>query len=103
MMSKSTPDASPAYKGRSSSVICHDPRLSVIGGTGVDDLQSNIQFIVQIICLKYDYTIQRLYTKAITSHYLNIVVSVPGRLVDDGRRFTENESLPFGPNEELID
>ena len=48
-MSKSTPDASPAYKGRSSSVICHDPRLNVIGGTGVDDLQSNIQFIVQII------------------------------------------------------
>ena len=47
--------------------------------------------------------LQRLYTKAITSHYLNIVVSVPGRLVDDGRRFTENESLPFGPNEELID
>ena len=42
MMSKSTPDASPAYKGMSSSVICHDPRLSVIGGTGVDDLQSKI-------------------------------------------------------------
>ena len=47
--------------------------------------------------------IYTLYTKAIASHYLNIVVSVPGRLVDDGRRFTENEFLPFGPNEELID
>ena len=56
-MSKSTPDASPAYKGMSSSVSCHDPRLNVIGGTGVDDLQSNIQFTVQIICLKYDYIV----------------------------------------------
>ena len=52
MMSKSTPDASPAYKGMSSSVICHDPRLSVIGGTGVDDLQSKIQFKAYIIPLK---------------------------------------------------
>ena len=51
----------------------------------------------------HGYGIYTLYTKAIASHYLNIVVSVPGRLVDDGRRFTENESLPFGPNEELID
>ena len=47
--------------------------------------------------------IYTLYMKAIASHYLNIVVSVPGRLVDDGRRFTENGSPPFGPNEELID
>ena len=52
MMSKSTPDASPAYKGMSSSVICHDPRLNVIGGTGVDDLQSKIQFKAYIIPLK---------------------------------------------------
>ena len=51
----------------------------------------------------YYQGIYTLYTKAIASHYLNIVVSVPGRLVDDGRRFTENGSPPFGPNEELID
>ena len=54
-MSKSTPDASPAYKGMSSSVICHDPRLSVIGGTGVDDLQSIIELIVWITTLKCNY------------------------------------------------
>ena len=55
MMSKSTPDASPAYNGISSSVICHEPRLSVIGWTGVEDLQSKIQFMVQMILLDCNY------------------------------------------------
>ena len=49
IISNNIPDANPAYKGRSSSVICHDPKLSVMGGSGVDDL--NERFTIEIVLL----------------------------------------------------
>ena len=49
IISNNIPDANPAYKGRSSSVICHDPKLSVMGGSGVDDLNENITMKIVLL------------------------------------------------------
>ena len=107
IISNNIPDAKPAYKGRSSSVICQDPKLRVMGGSGVEDLKygnhkSNFSNSTYLLYASF------IPNKTSMMHflfYLITVVSVFGRLVESGIGTDEEEDeiIPLGTNEVITE